>query len=452
MANLNKEELELYISTTGDDNLRLLAQAELQKLTLMEQAAGGDELANALLALKDVVDVYKQNNQQAIGSGGANVSKDEIEKLVKTALNNTKIAFNDLDAELKARLAGSVKIQLSLNLPQTSFIASSQTLMEEFAEPLFQKILSDWKARNNIYLFGAAGTGKTFIAGLIADFLGFEKIEINCNQFTSPLDLVGGQTIDGYQKGKLEMAWTNIGPAPMNESYKGVVLLLDELPKLDPNTAGLLNSALAKVKEFKGKIGPYILNGKGDKLELKNILIIGTGNVRLNETSIDYEANFKQDLSLQDRFSGSTYEVNANYDKEFNKVLKGFAFIWIYMTKLRELIIENRMSDRAFVSYRILIALKDTYIIYRDIEAQKIIGEISLTQPKTVIQGVNSFLNLFKPNQIELLKLKSNYDEFLTIVEQKNKRSMSDLDTQEELEEGQRMVLAYNKLINEKIA
>jgi MoxR-like ATPase len=449
MNNLNEKELEDFIAQTGDEDLKKMAQAELQKLKLTQQAAGGDELANALLVLKDAVQLFQQQ-QPAGATGGASVSKDEIEKLVKNALNKVRISYDDLDPELKARLSGSVKIQLTLNLPQASLMASSQTLMSEFNQPLFQKILSDWKARNNVYLFGSAGTGKTFIAGLIADFLGFKKIEINCNQFTSPLDLIGGQTIDGYQKGKLEMAWTNVGPN--GEQYKGCVLLLDELPKLDPNTAGLLNSALAKVKEFKGTKGPVILNGKGDELELKNILIIGTGNVRLNETSPEYEANFKQDLSLQDRFAGSCYEVTANYRKEFTEIIKGFAFIWIYMTKLRELIIEERLTGQAFVSVRILISLKDTYIVQRDVEAQRISGEISLTNVKTLKQGVDSFLNLFKPNQIDLLKQKSDYDSFVKLIEVKNKLPLDGLDTPEEINEGMAMVEAFEAKMATKIA
>jgi len=88
----------------------------------------------------------------------------------------------------------------------------------------------------------------------------------------------------------------------------GAVLILDELPKIDPNTAGILNEALAKVKDFKFDKktkqikAPTIRNGRNEVLELKNLFVIATGNVPLNTIDPDYEANFKQDLSLQDRF------------------------------------------------------------------------------------------------------------------------------------------------------
>ena len=48
--------------------------------------------------------------------------------------------------------------------------------------------------------------------------------------------------------------------------------------------------------------------------------------------------------------------------------MEGLAFIWIYMTKLRQTIIDERLTGQAFVSYRIMISMKDTYLVYRDIE------------------------------------------------------------------------------------
>ena len=366
----------------------------------------------------------------------------------------SKISYEDLNAELKSKLAGQVKVQLNLSTPYSAGLVSSKTLMDQFEDPLFQKLLSDFLARNNVYLFGGAGTGKTYIANEIAKFLGYRYIEVNCNQFTSPLDLVGGQTITGYQKGRLEMAWTNVDER--DEEFKGAILCLDELPKLDPNTAGLLNAALAKIKDFKkdptGKIsGPTILNGRGEAIELKNMFVIATGNTKLNETSVEYEANFKQDLSLQDRFIGSCYEVVANYRNEFYNVMKGLAFIWIYMTKLRQVIIDERLTGQAFVSYRIMNSMKDTYLVYRDIENLKV-KEQTLTNPKTLKQSLDSFLNLFKPNQIVILQQKTDYNEFIRIIERKNKLPLDRLDTQDELDEAKTMIDAHEALMKQKIS
>ena len=314
MAQLTKQQLVDLISTTPVDEIKRMAQAELQKLELVEKAAEGDDLSKTLLALKNVVDNFKMNAGVSTGVG---VSKTEVEKMLKEVLSKSKITYDDLDVELRTKLAGQIKIELALTTPSTNLLIKSQTLLEEFEIPLFQTILSDWKARNNVYLFGAAGTGKTYLAKNIAYFLGYKVIIVNCNQFTSPLDLLGGQTITGYQKGRLEMAWENVDED--GNKFDGAVLLLDELPKLDPNTAGILNEALASIKDFKGDNPPTIRNGKGVELKLANMFVIATGNIKLNETSVDYEANFKQDLSLQDRFVGSTYEISVGI--EFYKLL-----------------------------------------------------------------------------------------------------------------------------------
>ena len=448
---MTKDELKQFIAVTMEPEVKLMAEAELQKIEMQELAAQGDELNTALLVLKDVVDVFKANQPNVTG---ASISKDEVEKMLQEALKKTKISYEDLNAELKSKLAGQVKVQLSLTTPYASGVVASKTLMNQFEDPLFQKLLSDFLARNNVYLFGGAGTGKTYIANEVAKFLGYRYIEVNCNQFTSPLDLVGGQTITGYQKGRLEMAWTNVDEK--GESFNGAVLCLDELPKLDPNTAGVLNAALAKIKDFKKDstgtlIAPTIKNGRGEDITLKNIFVIATGNTKLNETSVEYEANFKQDLSLQDRFIGSCYEVVANYRNEFYNVMEGLAFIWIYMTKLRQTIIDERLTGQAFVSYRIMISMKDTYLVYRDIENLKV-KEQTLTSPKTLKQSLDSFMNLFKPNQIALLQQKTDYNEFIRVIERKNKLPLGKLDTQEELDEAKAMIEAHEVLMKQKIA
>jgi cobaltochelatase CobS len=199
-------------------------------------------------------------------------------------------------------LQSQVKVELTI---RQMAAVNTKTVSNAFiTRPLVQDLLSDVQARNNAYLYGGAGTGKTFTAGEIADLLDWELITLNCNQFTSPIDIIGGQTIDGYQEGKVSMAWANeiISPNGDKRKVSGVVLLLDELPKLDPNTAGLLNEALAKVKDFKtdkttGALQPpTILNGRNEKLVLGNLMVIATGNVPLNTVDPDYEANFKQDL------------------------------------------------------------------------------------------------------------------------------------------------------------
>jgi cobaltochelatase CobS len=326
--------------------------------------------------------------------------------------------------------------------------------------PLTQMILTDLMARNNVYLYGGAGTGKTFMAEQIAKMLGWESITLNCNQFTSPLDILGGQTIDGYQEGKLSMAWSNmmVNADGSKRPIAGAVLILDELPKIDPNTAGILNEALAKVKDFEKDdatgviIPPTIINGKNEKLSLGNLFVIATGNVPLNTIDPDYEANFKQDLSLQDRFIGSTYKVFVDYKFEYESIMKGFAFIWIFMVKVREAVIKNRATGQAFVSLRIMVNLKWTYCAYREV-VDKILqtkGNLTnnaITNPKTIIDSLNDFFNLFKPSIKDAILNEVDFEGFKRIVQEKNAMPFDpdkpDFNTEAEKKEAKRIIDLY---------
>ena len=438
----DKKQLEELINNATSEEVKNLAKAELNKLELVENAAKGDDLSKALVVLKDVVDKFKASPQ---GQGGAKVSKEQVEEMVRSMVQNTKIRFEDLDPELKAKLSGSVQVQLSLT---TTFGKGSggPITEQQLNRPLFQKLLSDLKAYNNVYLYGGAGTGKTFVAEQMAKFLGWKYVEINCNQFTSPLELVGGQTIKGYQKGKLEMAWTNI--MENDTKVAGAVLCLDELPKLDPNTAGVLNAALAKTKQKGQGKTPIIYNGRGQEIKLENMFVIGTGNTQLNDTSPEYEANFKQDLSLQDRFAGSTYEVIADYQSEYEVFMKGVTFIWLYLIKLREKILDRKLTGVAFVSIRIMMSLKDTYLVYRTPELQKINSDYAIKTPKTLKDGLDEFLNLFTKAQQDELKDSTNYNGFLKIAQEKDALPVDELDTRAELKEAQKIIQANTEQQN----
>lgn len=445
------EKLKEALATTQNDTAKKAILAKINKLELEKEATGGDALAKTMLALNKVLEDMRTAN---VAKGG--IDKQEAENILKDILSQNKIGLNDLAPDIQNALKSASKVTVNIQTP-TYKGTTGQVTQSVLEDPLVQKILSDLYAMNNVYLFGGAGVGKTFIATQIAKILGWELITIPCSQFTSPLEILGGQTIDGYQRGKLERAWGNLD-IDGNKTLNGAVLLLDELPKIDPNTAGLLNDALAKVKDYDVSGPPIIENGRGEKIVKGNLLVIATGNVKLNETSTEYEANFKQDLSLQDRFAGSTYEITVNYFNEFNNIMKGFAFIWIVLTKLRQKIVEMKYQGQAFVSIRLMQNLKNTYIEYRKITDNNntnILGQNitdAIKVPKTLKQGLDSFLNLFKPDQMKILQQAIDYDGFIYKIQEKNQLPLDSLNTKEELEEGNEMVKKYTELQSKKIA
>jgi cobaltochelatase CobS len=456
----SREELEKIVADTS------LSQATRDRAAkILSNEFAGDEVAQKMLQLASLI----QGTSGAAQGGG--VDREEVSDIVREVIEEDKIAYDDLDADLKSRIAALPKsIQLTI-IKEGITRQQGKEIKEGSDRPLVQKILSDVEARNNVYLYGGAGTGKTVLATTIQKILDWELIEVNCNQFTSPLELIGGQTIDGYQEGKVVRAFANLaqdGKTPM--AKQGCVLLLDELPKLDPNTAGILNSALAKTSDYDRETREpvSIANARGERFIRKNIFVIATGNTLLNSDSVDYEANFKQDLSLQDRFVGSTYEVFVDVELEWNIILaKKWAFIFIFMNKVRNSIKKNGFQSKAFVSIRIMKALQKTYVVYRTItdnpgkaqftampsldtsftpatNTEGNLFALSILEPskvKTLEDGIDEFFSLFTEEQSEAIKSECDYDSFLRIIEEKNRiANLDSLNTESELEEVKQII------------
>jgi cobaltochelatase CobS len=238
---------------------------------------------------------------------------------------------------------------------------------------------------------------------------------------------------------------------------------LDELPKLDPNTAGILNSVLATIGEFEDDGTPKtIQNAKGDIINRGECFIIATGNSLLNTKDTEYEANFKQDLSLQDRFVGSTYKLVVDEKFEWENILnQKWAFIFLYLTKLRKTIQEEGFTAKAFVSIRLMLSVQKTYNVFRSIKAKdpksltfESDADVSFTPApigvaynavqsqtvKTVEDSMEEFFALFTQEQADILKTKTDYSNWLRIVSEKNKLPLDMLNTEAELDEIKKML------------
>ena len=78
------------------------------------------------------------------------------------------------------------------------------------------------------------------------------------------------------------------------------------------------------------------------------------------------------------------------------------------------------------------------------------VANTAIKKPKTLKEGVDSFLNLFKDTQREYLKEISDYNMFFgEIVPSKNNLSLSDLNTPEELKEVKSIIRKNEKKLNE---
>ena len=352
--------------------------------------------------------------QQALLNQQQGVSETEVNAIIKKYLNTEKVQKPELSDDILSFIQQTKKIEVKI--PEITMRKTSTI----FPQPITDLILSDMLSANNVYLYGGAGTGKTYIAEAIGEeIMNCQVFTLPCNQYTSPLDLIGGQTIEGYQEGIVTRAY---GCLDVPEDKDGALLILDELPKLDPNTAGVLNDMLAKVKRGKGITNgkqeiierPHKFEGEGEnrrKVFTKKFFVIATGNILLNREDPAYAGNTKQDLSLQDRFAGSCYEFIIELESEKANFI-GILFLWNYLVELRFKIMELKYDNFAFVSRRLMESIRDTHFFYMAQKKEKPKEGTEQFQAKTIIQGLESFFDLFLANQAEALKRDTNYADF----------------------------------------
>jgi cobaltochelatase CobS len=294
-------------------------------------------------------------------------------------------------------------------------------------------IVSDLLEGNNVYLTGKAGTGKTFMAEKIAnDIMGQPSYTVNCSQWTSPIEIRGGQTIRGYEEGLLIKAWAN-----------GGILILDELPKLDPNTAGLLNAALAKTADQpqydeNGKIIPdtipYIVNGKGERvykgtgypdpvkpsdIALSKVPeqirfrfgVIGTGNTDMMNVGNKYGGNQRQDYSLVDRFAGSFYTIEN--DPILEKSLT-YPYVFAISDAIRKFL-ESKTDALQSISLRTMLNFNRTFEQEMLNKIQSVFADEifdadgNQVSPKTIENAIDSFVDMMQKDLIVSLKQDSGF-------------------------------------------
>lgn len=336
----------------------------LQKILTMPTPAGSVDEAK----LKELI-------EEQVKQMGAAVSFDALKPFIEKYLETAR------EIEITVPAYG-VKVTLK---------------QDDTIIPNFFKVIDDVLVGNNVYLIGEAGTGKTFLASRVAETLKRDLYTINCSQYTTPIDIIGGETIAGFKEGKLLEAWD-----------KGGILLLDEMPKLDANTAGLFNDALAKSSKTMTASQATIPNPrKGGKPIPRSPLFacIGTGNIYPNKVDMSrYVGNNQQDLSLLDRFSGGVYFVG--YNDELDSMLSRYKFIFnLFVGEktganqgLRYFMIDKNYTNFAVVSLRTIIATRVSFEIQLVREIRKRNGEKVIENGKTFSDAIESFLVAFNSN------------------------------------------------------
>ncbi len=333
---------------------------------------------------EELFELLKGNIQQP---GSPLLNTQHVKEILHETLKEDKIRYSDLDSDVQKRFS-SLPMVMSYELPERSLPTFTKPPIEEF-----QQMVDDLLMGNNVFLVGGAGTGKSFTAEnlLSKNALGRQYVTINCSQWTSPTEIIGGQTMDGYVEGKMIEAWKN-----------GWVLILDELPKIDPNTAGLFNDALSKTKLSES----IIFNGRKESFSKHpDFACIATGNIYPNKESMSYGANNKQDLSLLDRFSGSVYFVEKN--PAIEKQIIQNEMLWSICDKVRSVI--DELKYEAQLSLRFMQTARDAYTLEMQRLKSTKPNSIKANEGKTFKSALDCYLSTFTELQQKNIKDKVGY-------------------------------------------
>jgi len=353
-----------------------------------------------------------------MGGQGSGVDSVQVRKIIEDYLITDKVNLAELDNDVMEFIKANQKIILEI----PDFGGFKIEISKRDSQiPYFFEVIDDVLAGNNVYLIGEAGGGKTFTAEQVAKKLKREFLVINCSQYTSPTEILGGQTIEGYKEGKLINAWRD-----------GKILILDEMPRLDPNTAGLFNDALAKSSKTMESKNAMISSTNPEEPPIPrndNFALIGTGNIYPNTAPPKkYKANNQQDLSLLDRFSGSVYKVE--YSNSVDEMMSRFKFLYEMLvgnyydyteaiknnkTKpepkgLRTILKDLSLDDLAVVSYRTLTSFRVAF----EIELVRAIAQsegkdVGINKGKTLQKAFDSFMVAFDKTTVDIIITKTKF-------------------------------------------
>lgn len=435
MATLNELETKLRELNEGlnlvDDKFKAgirkqIAQTEKD----IESMKGSESPAPAPTNSDPFIQSVLSTIATTMASGeGTGIDTPQVREIIKKYLRDDKVKLAELDKSILEEIKRNQSIVLEIPAFAKKIEVSSTTARI----PNFYEIIDDVLAGNNVYLIGEAGGGKTFTAETIAQVLQREYVTLNCSQYTSPLEILGGQSIEGYKEGKLIDAWKN-----------GKILILDEMPKLDSNTAGLFNDALAKSSKTRPDASAKINSANAQEPPIPrnpNFGIIATGNIYPNEAPPpQYRGNNQQDLSLLDRFSGSVYFTE--FDNNTDQTTTRFKFLYDFLVGNYYEYIDAKMKNRtlpaprglrtwieslgfknlSLVSYRTNISFRVgfEYELVRAI-AKKNNKDVEMLG-KTLLKTFKSYMVAFMSNRnsYETLINKTGYtDEYITKISEK---------------------------------
>jgi MoxR-like ATPase len=171
----------------------------------------------------------------------------------------------------------------------------------EFIHQTRDEVLELVQLGLNVYMKGAAGSGKTHVAQQIADIMGLALTPMQFDGFTSPILIKGYMDAQGKFSDTPVYQWL--------KSKDGGVLFVDEFDRGREDTLVCFNSLLAN---------KYQMFANGEVLTMTDKhVIIAAGNTAMKGSDGVYTSARKQDASVLDRF----VVVEWDYDTKLERTL-----------------------------------------------------------------------------------------------------------------------------------
>jgi hypothetical protein len=229
---------------------------------------------------------------------GATLSVDEAEVKALIDADVGRIVGQTCD-DLLAR--GVIKQQLEVKLPSGEVRA-----VEGKAHAALPRCVRLAAARRNILLVGPAGSGKTHLAGQVAQALGLPFAHIACSAGMSEGQLTG-RLLPVGDGGRFEYVRSEF----VKCYEEGGVFLFDEIDAADANTLLVLNAALAN--------GRMALPNRPDNPEAvkhPEFVCVAAANTFGTGADRQYVGRNQLDESTLDRFRIGQVEVDYDPDVE----------------------------------------------------------------------------------------------------------------------------------------
>ena len=243
---------------------------------------------------------------QRMKGGSANIDVNQIRSII---------------AEELAKLA-------SEDVKKISKLAKKATTASAHHCADFDEICDYVSDGQPVYLYGAAGCGKSHTAEQVANALGLD--------FYTQSQVLFAHDVKGYGD-----ANGNFQETPFFKAFtKGGLFFIDEMDASAPEALVVLNTAIAnRMYDF-----PVVGNVKAHE----NFRIIAAGNTALTGADTEYTARAVQDASTINRFA--FFEMSYDKAIELPIMAKGDEVLYNYICDLRNAIKETRIS--LCVSYR----------------------------------------------------------------------------------------------------